>query len=420
MSFLTALSGLNAAQTDIAATSNNIANVGTLGYHRSRAEFADIFANQPYSRPDAQVGSGVETAQMTRDFSQGTTQATGNVLDLSLRGPGFFQVRTGGEGSEYAYTRAGAFQMNKDGSVVNSAGAMLMGFPVAGDGSALSVNQTAPISIPQSKGDPKATENIALSVSMPLGANNGMGSQGAIPAADFDPTDSATYAFATDLPAYDASGNAVDARAYFAMSKAPDATDGSVSYNVYLTVNGEVSGGATPDMGTMTFDEDGALVGGGSGMGFTFGDGTVNLNVGGSSVTSGANFAVNSANHDGERSLGLSMLEVTDDGVISATYGGEIAVAVGRVAVANFVDVQALAPKGGATYLETRESGQPRLSTPGEAGYGDLQSGVIEQSNVELTEELVHLITAQRNYQASAKALETSSSLAQTIIQMRG
>lgn len=420
MSFLTALSGLNAAQTDIAATSNNIANVGTLGFHRSRAEFSDIFANQPYSRPDAQVGSGVETAQMTRDFSQGTTQATGNVLDLSLRGPGFFQVRTGGEGSDYAYTRAGAFQMNNDGSVVNSAGAMLMGFPVATDGSALSTRQTAPIFIPQSQGEPKASENITLSVSMPLGNNNGMGMQGALPAPDFDPANASSYAFSTDVPAFDADGNSVDARAYFAMSKAPDATDGSVGYDVYLSVNGEVSGGATPDVGTMTFNEDGDLVSGASSMAFAFGDGSVNLNLGGSSVTSDSNFAVNSTNHDGERSMGLSMLEASDDGVISATYGGEIAIAVGRVAVANFVDVQALAPTGGASYLETRESGAPRMSTPGEAGYGDLQSGVIEQSNVELTEELVHLITAQRNYQASAKALETSSSLAQTIIQMRG
>lgn len=208
MSFYTALSGLNAAQRDIAATSNNIANVGTVGFHRSRAEFADIFANPPYNRPTSQVGDGVETARMTRGFSQGTTRATGNVLDLSLRGPGFFQVRTGGEGS--------------------------------------------------------------------------------------------------------------------------------------------------------------------------------------------------------------------DDGVISATYGGEVSMTVGRVSVANFADPQALTPVGNSTYLSTMESGAPRLAAPGEAGYGQLRSGVLEQSNVELTEELVHLITAQRNYQASAKALETSSSLAQTIIQMRG
>jgi flagellar hook protein FlgE len=332
MSFYTALSGLNAAQRDIAATSNNIANVGTVGFHRSRAEFADIFANSPYNRPTSQVGDGVETARMTRDFSQGTTRATGNVLDLSLRGPGFFQVRTGGEGSDFAYTRAGAFQLNNAGQVVNAAGAMLMGFPVAEDGSAISTTKTGPISIPQSRGEAKATSNISLAVSLPLGNNGGMGSQAAIPAPEFSATDPASYAFTNDVPAFDGEGRAVDARVYFVMSNAPS----------------------------------------------------------------------------------------VDDGVISATYGGEVSQTVGRVAVANFADVQALTPVGNSTYLSTTESGEPRIAAPGEAGYGQLRSGVLEQSNVELTEELVHLITAQRNYQASAKALETSSSLAQTIIQMRG
>lgn len=419
MSFYTALSGLNAAQSDIAATSNNIANVGTVGFHRSRAEFADIFANSPYNRPTSQVGDGVETSRMTRDFSQGTTRATGNVLDLSLRGPGFFQVRTGGEGSDFAYTRAGAFQLNNEGQVVNAAGAKLMGFPVAEDGSAISTSKTGPISIPQSRGELKATGNVSLAVSLPLGDNGGLGGQAAIPAPEFSSGNPASFAFSTDVPAFDNLGRPVDARVYFVMSDAPDAEDGSARFDVHFEMDGEVRNSPSEEIGSITFDENGRMVGASS-LPFVVDDRTLNLNLMGSTVSSGTNFNVLSANHDGERPLGLSMLEVSDDGVISATYGGELSTTVGRVAVANFADVQALTPVGNSTYLSTTESGAPRIAAPGESGYGQLRSGVLEQSNVELTEELVHLITAQRNYQASAKALETSSSLAQTIIQMRG
>src|SRR6056297_2973499 len=138
MSFFTALSGLNAAQTDISVTSNNIANVGTTGFHGSRAEFADIYTNSPYSRPASQIGQGVETARMGVDFSQGSLRATGNVLDLSLQGPGFFQVQTGlDDDAQTAYTRAGAFGMNVDGYVTNAAGQYLSVFPTAADGSRL-------------------------------------------------------------------------------------------------------------------------------------------------------------------------------------------------------------------------------------------------------------------------------------------
>lgn len=416
MSFLIALSGLNAAQTDISVTSNNIANVGTLGFHSSRAQFADFVAQSPYSRPELQIGGGTLTAGMGRDFAQGSISATGNVLDLSLRGPGFFQVQATDE--SMAYTRAGAFRMDAEGFLVNPSGDKLMTFPTAQNGELLSTNQTGPIQVPLFFGTPKATSEIDMAMNFSLSNNGGQGTQAAIPAAAFDHTNSDTYAFETTVPMLDDEGNAVDARAYFVMTKAPDAVDPTASYEVQLVVDGVPAD--TPATGpiALTFDEFGQQTTGNGAEDYTLNGQTYTMDFSGSTMNSDA-FDVLSAAHNGKRQSDLTALEINEDGVVYAIYGGEDPVALGRVAIGNFSDVQSLATLGNASYAETRNSGPVRLGAPGQAGFGMLQSGTLEQSNVELTEELVHLIMAQRNYQASAKAMETSSTLSQTIMNMR-
>jgi len=418
MSFFTALSGLNAAQTDISVTSNNIANVGTLGFHGSRAEFSDIFTNSPYSRPASQVGAGTEVSRIAVDFSQGSVTATGNVLDLLLQGPGFFQVRTGPDaGADLGYTRAGAFGMNAEGFVTNAAGHYLTVFPTAENGDTLSTTQTGRLQIPQQFGVPQATTSVDLSFNVSLDDNGGLGTQAALPAAPFDPADPGSYAYSTQIPALNAEGEAVPAQAYLVMTKAPDATDPSLAYSVQLVLDGEIATPADP-AARLSFDGDGVQTGALGDLGFTTAAGALSLDLAGSRATQSP-FAVTAVSQDGSRRLDLSSVEVRDDGTVWANYGAERSVAVGQIAVANFADLQALSSIGDATYLASRDSGPARLGVPGTSGFGAVQSGSVERSNVDLTEELVNLIMAQRNYQASAKALETNGALAETVMNIR-
>ena len=418
MSFFTALSGLNAAQTDISVTSNNIANVGTLGFHGSRAEFSDIFTNSPYSRPASQVGAGTEVSRIAVDFSQGSVTATGNVLDLSLQGPGFFQVRTGPDaGADLGFTRAGAFGMNADGFVTNAAGHFLTVFPTAENGDTLSTTQTDRLQIPPQFGVPQATTAVDMSLNVSLDDNGGLGTQAAIPPAPFDPANPGSFAYSTQIPALNAEGEAVPAQAYFVMTDAPDATDPGLAYSVQLVLDGEIATPADADA-RLSFDGAGVQTGGLTDMGFVSGAGEISLSLAGSRATQ-APFGVTNVGQNGSRRLDLSSVEVRDDGTVWANYGAERSVAVGQVSVANFADLQALSSIGDATYLASRDSGPARLGAPGTSGFGSVQSGSVERSNVDLTEELVNLIMAQRNYQASAKALETNGTLAETVMNIR-
>jgi flagellar hook protein FlgE len=418
MALYTALSGLNAAQTDISVTSNNIANVGTIGFHGSRAEFADIYTNSPYSRPASQVGKGVETARIGVDFSQGSMRATGNVFDLSLQGPGFFQVQTSlDEDAQLAYTRAGAFGVNVDGYVTNAAGHYLSVFPTAADGSRLGNLETELLQIPQQNGTPSATAAVDLAVQLSLTDNGALGSQAAVPAAVFDPADPSTFAYSTSVPVLNEAGDSVPAQAYFVLADAPDAADPSISYSVQFVVDGEIAVPTDP-AATLSFDGDGVQTGGLADMEFTLATGPVNINLANSGVSQEP-FEVLSVSHDGTALQNLTALEVGPDGNVWATYGSDPAISLGQVAVGTFNDLQGLTSIGSATYLESRVSGPVRLGGAGESGFGQIRSGTIEQANVDLTEELVNLIMAQRNYQASAKALETNGKMSETVMNIR-
>lgn len=418
MSFFTALSGLNAAQADISVTSNNIANVGTLGFHGSRAEFADIFTSGPFSRPAAQIGSGTEVTRMGVDFSQGSMRATGNVLDLSIQGAGFFQVqRSLDAGSPMAYTRAGAFNMNSDGYVSNAAGQILTVFPVSTNGDTLTTAQTQPLRFPREYGVPAATTQVDLQMRMSLTDNGAMGSQAMLPAAPFDPADPTTFAYSLAVPVLSDTGEPMQAQAYFVLSDAPDPLDSSISYTVHMVVNGQVgiAAGAAP---ALSFDADGVQVAGVTPAVFNFPSGDIALNLDMSSVVRGE-FGAGTVRQNGQGTQQLSGIDVRDDGVVWARFGADTSIAVGQIAIANFTDLQGLSSLGNASYAATRDAGAIRLGVPGSAGVGAVRSGSVEQANVELTEQLVHLIMAQRNYQASAKALETNGKLSETVMNIR-
>ncbi|WP_368345714.1 flagellar hook protein FlgE [Pelagovum sp. HNIBRBA483] len=426
MSMSISLGGLNAAQTDISTTSNNIANVGSTGFRKSRTEFSDEFYADPMKDTKKTVGAGVTIQRVAAQFSQGNLQTTGNLLDLAIGGQGFFAVapaegfETGN--SEVTYTRAGAFGLNKDGRVVNGAGQALMSFPVAADGSTRSgtTESLQPVDVPQVMGQPRATETVELDLRLPSDSAM-LNQQDAVPPTNpFDAADPTTWATRTPVPLTDENGAPVEGEAYFIKTVEPSAGSTTTVYDMRILVDGvEVPANGGFGTATLSFDELGQFIPGSGPLNFQDNSTNLNFDVSGS-VMRDDTFQVLRSEHDGQVPAGLNSLQVDSSGTIWAAYGGDDPIALGRVAVANFTNPQGLRPLGGATYGYANDAGETNLGVAGMGGMGLIRSGSLERSNVDLTEELVNLITAQRNYQANAKALETSASLMQTVMNIRG
>lgn len=422
MSMSTALSGLKAAQAEISATAHNISNVGTVGFRSSRVEFGDVFSSSPFSTQHTAIGSGVQVQRVAQNFTQGNVVTTGNLLDIAIEGQGFFAIRPVGDPnsatSEAKFSRGGAFTMDTAGNVVNASGDALLAWPVGTNGEPLTYDlaQAQPLSIPLEMGEPVATSVIKLDVNLPSD-DDMLGSQSAVPpAAAFDPADPATYARRTSVPAYGPDGKPVEAEAYFIKVASPDATSQDSIFELRLMLDGsEVppTDPATPNR--ITFNAAGQMT---AGTTLSFGAPATTIDLTGSALTDKP-FSVASASHDGSAAGRLTNLELDGTGAVWATYGTSGRLAMGQIVLANFTNPQGLKVQGKATFAATSESGAPLTGMPGTAGFGLLRSGALERSNVELTEELVNLISAQRNYQASAKAMETSTSLMQTIMNIR-
>lgn len=425
MSMSTALSGLMAAQTEISATSHNIANVGTVGFRSSRVEFADVFSSSPFSSQRTAVGSGVQVQRVAQDFTQGNVVTTGNLLDIAIEGQGFFAIQTPSDANtlpgETRFSRSGAFTMDATGNVVNASGEALLSWPVGMDGLPLTneLSQAIPLTIPLEMGTPVASSELQLQVDLP--SDDGMlGQQDAVPPTNpFDPADPTSWATRTPVPLFGPAGTPVEGEAYFIKISGPDAVTTDTVFELRLFVDGTELPPTDPLLPPrVTFDATGAISAGGT-IGFgPAGPGALAVDLTGSELTTSP-FAVQSASHNGSAAGGLTNLELDGSGAVWATYGTSGRMAMGQIVLANFTNPGGLKVQGKATFAATSESGAPIVGTPGTSGFGLLRAGALERSNVELTEELVNLISAQRNYQASAKAMETSTSLMQTIMNIR-
>jgi flagellar hook protein FlgE len=396
MSFNIAISGLNAAQTDLSTTANNIANASTSGFKNGRAQFSDIFTRGSASAG----GAGVRVSGVKQEFGQGSIEFTGNELDLAIAGNGFFVVKER-DGST-SYTRAGAFSVDSSGTVVNTTGQKLQVYLTGNNGT----GGIGDLKLSKADRAPKATTNVELGLNLPANATAKTGT--------FSQSDSSTYSHSVSTVIYDQQGTAKNATLYF--SKTATANQ----WDVRVAVDGTMQG--APEVETVAFDASGALVPAGgtatagaisftalTGVSFSVSDATQR----------GSAFSVNSIDQDGYTTGRLTGVSVDPAGVISGTYSNGRIEALGQIAVANFNGVDALQQKGGASWGETAASGPALLGTPGAAGFGQIESNSLEASNVDMTKELVHMITAQRNFQANAKLISASDQLAQTIINLR-
>lgn len=443
MSFSTALSGLNAATADLNVKSNNIANVNTTGFKESRAEFGDVFAVSAFGTTSkTAIGNGAVLQNVAQQFSQGNLEFTDNALDLAISGEGFFAMAPEVDSGEVIYSRAGEFGVNKDGYIVSNEGWYLRAFPVDGDGqiSATSMNATGPIQLPPSVGAPEATTDLSIATNLPStspGIDDGAGGILAI-----DPSDPASYSFSTSATIYDSLGNEHVVTTYYQHidSTADDggtpAGDNQWQMAAYID-GGEVKGGTpgtpfaletgarvsfnadgtldtvNPDPITLTFT-DGAATEWASGADTQ----TVNLSLNGSTQNSGA-FNVGALTVNGFPTGRLTGVDVSEEGLIRATYSNGQAVPIGKIALGDFANPQALNKIGNTAWKETTDSGPVIAGEASTGSFGQVQAGALETSNVDLTKELVGLITAQRNFQANSKAIETNNAITQTIINLR-
>ena len=413
MSFYTSLSGLQMAQTDLGTISHNLANVSTNGFKKSRSEFADVIASNFTTDPRRVVGSGTTLQQNRQLFGEGSLITTGSSLDLAVSGDGFFAVKVPNGSGTTAYTRNGAFSVDPARYVVDAQGSRLQAYAVETDGTVPGTGTLTDVRIPATSGTAAATAKVELAVKLNAAA--------AAPTGTFDRANAATYNNATQTEIYDAAGNAQTLTTYFVRSPATGTADTLASEWTAYNYVGDVAldnGVGTP----VTFGADGAMTAGGATLAFPAGaDGTqrtIALDLGGSTSATGA-FAVASRAQDGVGLGEFSGITVDAAGVITASYSNGEALKLGKVALATFVNPTGLRQTGNSYWSATGLSGAATLGAANENGFGKLMSGTIEGSNVDITEELVELIAAQRNFQANAKALDTASQISQTIFNIR-
>ena len=239
MSFYTALTGLNGAQADISATSNNIANVGTTGFKRSRAEFGDIFATSPLQNASSSIGSGTILKGIKQQFTQGNIASSLNALDLAISGQGFFALKPSLTSTQTVYTRNGSFNVDNDRYVVDSAGQYLMTYPVNLDGSvtAKDLDSAVPLQLPVTSGEPKATGKIDLGVNVPADAPVVTELEQFADGYRFDPNDANSYTNSTSITIFDDLGNPTIATIYFIKTQNASAEDPTNKYDTRLVIN---------------------------------------------------------------------------------------------------------------------------------------------------------------------------------------
>ena len=403
-SFSIALSGLTASSSDLDITANNIANADTVGFKGSRAEFADVYASGAVNLNTSVTGEGVRLASTAQQFTQGNISTSSSNLDLAISGDGFFTLK---DANGVVYSRNGQFAEDSSGNVVSSTGQALQVYPPLVNGG-FNTGALSDLNLQTAQSAPQTTTAGTVILNLPAGST-------APAVAPFNPNNSLTYNQSTSTTVYDSLGNAYPATMYFSQTAAPNV------WAVNMTVNGTVVGAAQ----NLTFSNAGAQtvpVGGGlTFAGFAPPDGaqamSMNFNFGQTTQYGGA-FGVTSITQNGYATGQLSTVAIDSSGIVSAVYTNGRSTELGQLAMANFPNPQGLKQLGDTNWSETFTSGNVVSGTADSAGFGSIQSGALESSNVDLTTELVNMITAQRAFDSNAQVITTANQESQTVIQI--
>jgi flagellar hook protein FlgE len=400
--FNIALSGLTAASSALDITSNNIANADTTGFKSSQAEFGDVFSSSAVNLNTSSSGEGVQLLSSAQQFTQGDITTTSSPLDMAISGNGFFTLDSP---SGYVYTRNGEFTEDQNGNVTTATGQFLQVYPPLANGG-FNTGALQNLNLNTAQSAPQATSTGVVTLNLPSNDT-------APTAAPFDPTNPDTYSQSTSTTVYDSLGNSYPATFYFTQTTTPG------TWDVDMTVNGTQVGAAQ----TLTFNSAGTLTTPANGNvsfgGYTPADGATAMNMTfnfGDTTQYGTAFGVNSITQNGYTTGQLSTVSVDSTGVVSAVYTNGRSTDLGQLAIANFPNPQGLQQLTDTNWAQTFASGTVVQGTAGSAGFGTVQSSALESSNVDLTTELVNMITEQRAFQANAQVITTADQMSQTVI----
>ena len=420
MGFQQGLSGLNAAAKNLDVIGNNVANASTVGFKQSQAQFADVYANTMGGSGSSAAGIGTKVSTVAQQFGQGNISVTNNPLDIAINGQGFYQMDNNGVAS---YSRNGQFQLDKNGFIVNAQGHKLTGFAANLVTGAILLGGSAPLQMSTQALTPQPTSTSVVGVNLD--------SRVLVPAtAVFSATDSTSYNSSTTLTLYDSLGNSHIATTYFVKNATANTWDVHMAVDG-LGLDGTAATAANTLLGTsptLTFNPTGALITPATGVvtvpgGIVYGTGsTTPQPLAFNFLTStqfGATFAVNQLAQNGYTSGQLSGFSTSADGIILGRYTNGQSKALGQILLANFTNPQGLQPLGNNEWSSSASSGTALVGTPGTSSLGVVQSNAVEDSNVDLTAELVNMIVAQRVYQANAQSIKTQDALLQTITNLR-
>ncbi|CAI9389201.1 TPA: flagellar hook protein FlgE [Citrobacter amalonaticus] len=428
MAFSQAVSGLNAAATNLDVIGNNIANSATYGFKSGAASFADMFAG-------SKVGLGVKVAGITQDFTDGTTTNTGRGLDVAISQNGFFRL-VDSNGSVF-YSRNGQFKLDENRNLVNMQGMQLTGYPATGTPPTIQQGANpAPITIPNTLMAAKATTTASMQINL--------NSTDKLPTkTPFSPTDSDSYNKKGSVTVYDTQGNAHDMNIYYVKI-------GDNKWDVY-TQDASVAGSTATKNAVMNFSTNGSLVSVNNyveqpidpadpAAGTELVEGPANaqpqiqITTGTINGAVPANFSLSflnsmqqntgannivATNQNGYKPGDLVSYQINDDGTVVGNYSNEQKQVLGQIVLANFANNEGLASQGDNVWAATQASGVELLGTAGTGNFGKLTNGALEASNVDLSKELVNMIVAQRNYQSNAQTIKTQDQILNTLVNLR-
>ncbi|HEY0685245.1 MAG TPA: flagellar hook-basal body complex protein [Steroidobacter sp.] len=393
MSFNIALSGINAINTELNAISNNIANAGTYGFKSSRANFAAMYSGTQ--------AMGTEASSLTQSIDiGGGILTTGRSLDASLQGRGFFVTRdtTGAE----VYTRVGIFSVDKDGYLSDSFGRRVQGYAAVANSTALGAFGDLQIPTGQIPAQPSTTLNYVGNLS----------ADWTVPTvAPFDSTDPQSFNGSMVSVVYDSLGVQHSVTQYFVKTGTNQ-----------VTVHYSSDGVALPTTTVLDFNTSGQLVAPAGtvplALGTPPGAAPLTLDVSYAGTTQSAGEATTTTNATNGYAAGTYLgLQLSEDGGVMAQYSNGEKQRVGTLAVATFPAEGALIPISDTAWTTSTASGAPLYFTPGSGMAGTLTPGSLEQSNVDMTAQLVQLMSSQRNYQANTKVIATENEMMQALMQ---
>jgi flagellar hook protein FlgE len=429
MSILSALNtgagGLEANGLELSVVGDNIANANTVGFKASRAVFQDTLARTVIGANTTEVGLGTRLQTVQRMVSQGTLATTSRPTDLALQGQGYFAVKGDYNGVDgQFYTRAGQFTVDKDGFMTNLSGLRLQGYTADATG-VLGITP-GDLRIGNATSPPLATTGLTVRANLQASPP---------PVAAFDVANAGeTSNFNTSMVVYDSLGEAHQLDVYF---RHDDANPGNWQWFGVTDGGGQTGGTAgTPVQiasGTMTFGTSGELTAAtttaqsfaplnaaAQTLTFNFGSAT---GAGGTGLDGVTQFAGPSVatflSQDGYPSGDLSSMTVDSQGQLVGAFSNGRSRVIGQVAVANFTAEEGLSRMGGNLFQETQASGAVVMGTPGNGGMGSISSGVLEQSNVDMGQEFIRLIAAQRGFQANSKTITTADQLLSELMTLK-